>query len=155
VSSEVVRIPLDFDKIRRVVTNLLSNAVKFTPSGGKVTVSADICEDVPAGESRLDIFQPERNRFLRLRVTDSGIGIPEDKIDQIFEAFYQVDNSSTRHVGGTGLGLAIVRNFVGAHGGRVGVESKVGTGSTFTIKLPFLAESVVGAAGVDGLATGT
>ncbi len=155
VTPDVDKISVDPDKIRRIVTNLLSNAVKFTPAGGKVTVAVDHTEDVPAGDTRLDIFQPERNRFLRIRVTDTGIGIPQDKLGQIFDAFFQVDNSSTREFGGTGLGLAIVKNFVSAHGGRVTVESKVGEGSSFIVKLPYVYDAPVGAAGVDGLATGS
>ncbi len=155
VDSDVQPIVADADKVRRIVTNLLGNAVKFTGEGGRIEVRADVCEDLPVGSDRFDPFEPARNQYLRLVVQDSGVGIPEDKLSRIFDAFYQVDNSSTREYGGTGLGLAIVRNFVHAHNGRIEVRSSVGEGSTFTVKLPYQAESPVGDAGVDGLVTDT
>jgi signal transduction histidine kinase len=73
---------------------------------------------------------------LQVSVSDSGIGIPEDKLGRVFERFYQVDGSATRKFGGAGLGLAIVRRIVEAHGGRIWVESQVGRGSTFSFTLP-------------------
>jgi signal transduction histidine kinase len=69
-------------------------------------------------------------------VIDSGIGIPEHERERVFDAFYQVDSSSTREQGGTGLGLSIVRHILALHGGRVTVESEVGAGSTFRFELP-------------------
>jgi two-component system, NarL family, sensor histidine kinase BarA len=151
IDSEVRPINVDLDKVRRIVTNLLGNAVKFTKPGGKVQLIAKVVEDLPVGAQRPDPFDPARNRFLSISVSDTGIGIPEDKLDQIFDAFFQVDNTSTREFGGTGLGLAIVRNFVHAHQGRVSVESELGRGSTFTVKLPYVATRPVESAGVDGL----
>jgi len=153
VSDKVTPLAVDVDKIRRAVTNLLGNAVKFTPVGGHVLVRADILEDLPPGERRFDMFEPERNHFLRVRVTDTGVGIPADKLERIFDAFFQVDSSSTREFGGTGLGLAIVRNFVQAHGGKVEVESEPGRGSTFIMKIPYVTEKPMGVAAVDGLAS--
>jgi len=105
-------------RLRQIVFNLLSNALKFT-SEGAVTVKVTAAED----------------RY-RVAVSDTGIGIPADKLDLIFESFRQVDAGTTRKYGGTGLGLAICRNLAEAMGGTVTVESAVGAGSTFTIDLP-------------------
>lgn len=131
----------DADKIRRILTNLLGNAVKFTPENGRVTLRIDTVQAPPVGENRLDIFEPARNDYLRFQVIDTGIGIPQDKLEHVFDAFFQVDNTSTREFGGTGLGLSIARNFALAHGGRIEVQSKVGQGSTFSLLLPFVAEA--------------
>ena len=151
VNDAVTPIPADFDKIRRIITNLLGNAVKFTPPGGNVHLSAEVVNDAAVGNTGPDIFEPERNRYLQIQVHDTGIGIPADKLQRIFDSFYQVDNSSTREFGGTGLGLSIVRNFVTAHRGRVDVESQEGQGSTFTVKLPYVSEPVGEGAPVDGM----
>lgn len=144
-------IVVDTDKIRRILVNLLGNAVKFTPENGKITVKATIEDGTPVGGDRFDLFEPERNRFLRIDVIDTGIGIPDDKIERIFDSFFQVDNSSTRQFGGTGLGLSIARNFAAAHRGTLSVTSSVGTGSTFTLRLPYVAEGFQADAPVDGL----
>ncbi|PID37969.1 MAG: histidine kinase [Deltaproteobacteria bacterium] len=107
--------PLSADrpKVRQVLLNLVSNAIKFTPAGGAVALNAAIGHLDSAGQ---------RIRCIDLEVKDNGIGIPADARERIFEAFYQVDSSSTREYGGTGLGLSIVKHFVEAHGGRVWVE---------------------------------
>lgn len=107
----------------RMLDNLLSNAVKFTPSGGHITVR---------------LWQEDTE--IALEVSDTGIGIPEDKQERIFERFYQVNGSITRRYKGTGLGLALVKEIVEAHEGRVTVESTEGQGSTFTIWLPIAKE---------------
>ena len=78
--------------------------------------------------------------FLVFKVKDTGIGIPKDQVERVFDTFFQVDNSSTREVGGTGLGLSIVRNFVRAHNGKVDVTSDVGAGTTFTVHFPYVSE---------------
>ena len=117
------RVRWDREKIRQAVVNLLSNAVKFTPEGGRVTLRVE-----PGGADRLAIS-----------VEDSGIGIPDEHLPFVFDAFYQVDGSSTREFGGAGLGLASVRSFAEAHGGKVAVRSRHGAGSTFTITLPLRA----------------
>ena len=82
------------------------------------------------------LFDLADETFIRVDVQDSGVGIPQEKIDRVFERFYQVDNSSTREYGGTGLGLSIVKSFVEAHKGEIFAESEVGKGSTFTVLLP-------------------
>ncbi len=110
--------------LHRVVDNLLDNAVKFTAPGGKITLR----------------FQKEDGWAL-IEVTDTGIGIPNDQWERIFERFYQVDGSMTRRYGGTGLGLALVKEITESHGGGVDVESEVGEGSTFQVKLPLMEET--------------
>jgi len=109
----------DAARVRQIVFNLLSNALKFTKSG-RVAVTGDIDAD----------------GRLRVAVTDSGIGIPADKLEDIFESFRQADAGTTRQFGGTGLGLAICRNLARAMGGDVTVSSIVGEGATFTLVLP-------------------
>lgn len=109
----------DQDKLIQVVTNLLSNAIKFTPQGGNIWVSAYS----GSGEMALD-------------VKDSGRGIAPEFHEKIFEKFQQVDTASSREAKGSGLGLPIVRSIVDAHGGRVWVESALGKGSTFKVRLP-------------------
>lgn len=118
----------DRDRLRQVVVNLLTNAVKFTPKGGRVLVTLTEVQHQP------DLNAPG----YRILVEDSGVGIPADQFDKIFNSFYQVDSSSTREYGGAGLGLAIVRSFVEGHGGLVRVASEVGHGSRFTLILPVL-----------------
>src|SRR5262249_37927918 len=102
--------------------NLLSNAVKFTEKG-------EVVVHVDAGRVGSDSCR------LHIGVSDTGIGIPEERMDRLFEAFSQVDTSTTRRYGGTGLGLAISRRLGGLMGGAVTVESEVGKGSTFHIEL--------------------
>ncbi|HVJ92786.1 MAG TPA: ATP-binding protein, partial [Labilithrix sp.] len=111
-----VELYLDTPKFEKIFMNLLSNAFKFTPDGGKIDVRLVVSED------EVDIY-----------VTDTGIGIPEDSRDKVFDRFYQVHGSDTRKYAGTGIGLAMVKEFTELHGGRVAVESTVGEGSTFRL----------------------
>lgn len=140
IAEGLLPILVDPDKIRRVLTNLLGNAVKFTRPQGCVSIAAGLGEAKPPGAEQFDIFEPERNRYLRIEVKDDGIGIPKEKLDQVFDSFFQVDNTSTREFGGSGLGLSIARNFVRAHGGWLDVESEEGEGCTFTVWLPYFAD---------------
>lgn len=110
---------IDGQQFRQVMVNLLDNAIKYTPGGGFI-----------------EVFGREADDFITVSVRDTGVGIPMQHLDRIFERFYRVDKGRSRKMGGTGLGLAIVQNIVEAHGGRVMVESEVGQGSTFTIVLP-------------------
>jgi len=107
------------DQVRQVLANLLDNARKYTPSGGRVELSA------AAGEGEV-----------RVSVKDSGIGIPPQDLDRVFERFYRVDKSRQRQMGGFGLGLAIVKHLVDNFGGRLGAESKSGEGSLFWFTIP-------------------
>ncbi|MES3154426.1 ATP-binding response regulator [Sphingomonas faeni] len=111
----------DAARVRQIVFNLLSNALKFTQAG-RVALTVDVDAD-------------DR---LRAVVTDSGIGIPADKLDEIFESFRQADAGTTRQFGGTGLGLSICRNLARAMGGDVTVDSRVGQGTNFTLVLPLV-----------------
>ena len=115
----------DREKLVQVLLNLLSNATKFTLAGGAVTVD---CADRADGTGDPGI--------VFLRVSDSGVGIPEEKWEAIFEPFVQVDASPAGRSGGTGLGLAISRDLVRGMGGDIRVRSTVGVGSSFTLTLP-------------------
>jgi signal transduction histidine kinase len=106
-------------QLTSMFSNLVENAVKYTPSGGRVEVAA----------------RPNNNEVV-VRVSDTGIGIPRENLVRIFERFYRVDKARSKETGGTGLGLSIVRHVAENHGGRVSVESTLGEGSTFTIRLP-------------------
>jgi GAF domain-containing protein/anti-sigma regulatory factor (Ser/Thr protein kinase) len=110
---------LDRYRINQVFDNLLGNAIKFSPRGGMITIEVN---DLGAA--------------VQFVVADTGIGIPPDKLDKVFDRFYQVDGSATRRFGGAGLGLAIARRIIDAHGGQIWVESEVGRGSRFSFTLP-------------------
>ncbi len=112
----------DREKVQQVVINLLSNALKFTPPGGRITVEAGVVPGEPS--------------VVFLSVSDTGIGIPPEKQASVFEPFVQVDMSRTRRSEGTGLGLAISRDLARGMGGDLGVRSRDGGGSVFTLTLP-------------------
>ncbi len=113
----------DEQRLRQVMFNLLSNAVKFSEEGGVVLRA--YCETDMDG-----------NDTLRIAVHDTGIGIPADEVENIFKPFHQVDGAMTRKYAGTGLGLSICENFVKAMGGTISVESELGKGSEFTVRVP-------------------
>lgn len=132
-----LRICTDRIRLEQVIKNLLSNAFKFTPADGTVEFSITPADaDILFNEKSL--FQSEH--VVALSVKDSGIGIPEDKQKQVFEAFQQADGSTSRRFGGTGLGLAICRELVSLMGGEIILESIEGAGSTFTVYLPLIAQ---------------
>jgi two-component system phosphate regulon sensor histidine kinase PhoR len=118
----------DEDRLMQVLSNLLDNAVKYTPEKGTIAVAAHPVSD--------DAEQPALVTAVELRVTDTGIGIPEMDRPRVFERFYRVDKARSRELGGTGLGLAIVRHIVEGLGGRVWVEGNAPTGSRFVVRLP-------------------
>jgi len=110
---------IDSPKLQRVLMNLIDNAIKFNRRDGKVKICVD-----------------KRNGELLFSVSDTGIGIPEDKLEEIFKPLTQLDPSSTRYYGGTGTGLAVAKKIIEAHGGKIWVESKPGEGSTFYFTIP-------------------
>lgn len=113
----------DRDRLKQVLLNLVDNAIKYTPQGGKVTLSLT-----------------KEDPWVKVAVQDTGIGIAQENLPNLFERFYRVDKARSRDAGGTGLGLAIAKSVVDAHNGKITVESQLGHGSTFTVWLP-LAES--------------
>jgi PAS domain S-box-containing protein len=110
---------IDRDMWEKIVLNLLSNAHKFTHQGG-ITVSLS-----------------ESDGFAELKVTDTGIGIPEKELTRIFDRFHRVENAGGRSIEGSGIGLSLVRELVALHGGTLEVQSKLNVGSTFVVKIPF------------------
>ena len=121
------QVRLDEGRLKQILFNLLSNAVKFSPQGSIVAIT---CRLVPLSESPIGV------NTVRIDVTDQGIGIPQDELQQIFVEFYQTEHSRRARKGGTGLGLSLTRNFVELHHGRIEVQSEPGSGSTFTLYLP-------------------
>ncbi|MFP4124190.1 MAG: PAS domain S-box protein [Coleofasciculus sp.] len=124
----------DERRLQQVLINLLSNAVKFTPEGGQITVEIykdTECRDVACYVSTFP------GDILYISVSDTGIGIAKEHLEKLFQSFVQIDSSLSRHHQGTGLGLALVRRIVELHGGWVTVESELGKGSCFTVRLPW------------------
>ncbi|MBG9587975.1 cell wall metabolism sensor histidine kinase WalK [Cytobacillus firmus] len=114
-------VEIDEDKLTQVLDNIISNALKYSPEGGKVTFSIE-----------------EKDEFIIVSVSDQGVGIPKENIEQIFERFYRVDKARTRKLGGTGLGLAIAKEMVEAHGGKIWAASTEGKGTTISFSLPYV-----------------
>ena len=117
---------MDYDSVRlmHVISNLLSNAIKFTPAGRDVYISVGIMDT------------PEKKQCLSIKIKDTGIGIPEEKLPYIFDRFYQVDDSVTRKGEGTGIGLTLARELVKLMHGQIVVKSELGKGSEFIVLLP-------------------
>lgn len=120
-------ISMDEEKFERILLNLLSNAMKFTESGGEITVRVEEINSLDA---------------IQIKVTDTGIGIPKDKQELIFEKFGQVDNCLSRQAEGSGIGLSLVKSLVNILDGTIEVESEVSVGSTFILTLPVKEEEV-------------
>jgi nitrogen-specific signal transduction histidine kinase len=117
----------DQDKIEQILTNLIGNAIKFTTEGGEILITSEL-----QSKERTGGFVD----MIAVSIKDTGIGIPPEHLDTIFEKFHQVEGSLQRSVIGTGLGLAITKGLVEAHQGKIWVESEVGKGSTFIFTLP-------------------
>ncbi len=130
------KILLDRDKTKQILLNLLSNAAKFTENG-QITLTGSL-----ESTSLRD--------YLVIQISDTGIGIPADKIESIFESFQQVENSLSRSFSGTGLGLALAKRFTEMMSGTIKVESELQKGSTFTVQLPIMDETTM-PAGVNPL----
>ena len=118
-SFEELFINIDRDKVEKIVNNILSNAFKFTPMGGTIELSVTKNEE-----------------YANISISDSGIGIPKEKISKIFDRFYQVNGSHKREEEGTGIGLALSKELVELHKGKIQVESREGKGTVFTISFP-------------------
>ena len=118
-SGEEIVVYIDRDKIEKILTNLLSNAFKFTPEGGVIEVS--VTEDKESAN---------------VRISDTGIGIPSEKIPRIFDRFYQVDGSHTREQQGAGIGLSLTKELIEVHKAKIDVESTEGRGSAFVVRIP-------------------
>ena len=114
----------DVTKVKEILVNILSNAIKYTPAGGSVMVYVD---ELPCDESGYMI--------VRIRISDTGIGMSRDYLTKIFEAFTREKNTTKSKIAGTGLGMSIVKNYVDLLGGTIDVESELGKGSTFTVTL--------------------
>ncbi len=118
-SNRSVSAEIDVTRLSLAFSNLVENAVKYNHENGWVRVSLDA-----------------DHKFFYVKVSDSGMGIPQESLDYIFERFYRVDKSHSREIGGTGLGLAITRSAVVAHRGAIRVQSTVGEGTVFTVRIP-------------------
>lgn len=129
ISDDIPLVAGDENRLQQIMHNLVGNAIKFTEHGD-VTVSA-----------------LERDGMVEITVSDTGIGIPADKLEDIFTSFEQIDASTVRAYGGTGLGLSITKQLVELHGGKIWVESEVGRGSHFTFALPVSHQSLQQKAG--------
>lgn len=125
VPPRIGKVKIDERRMRQLLINLLSNAVKFTPEGGAIWI-----------EVKGDL----EHETLQFIVADTGIGIAPENIGKLFQPFVQVDSSFTRRYAGTGLGLALVRQVIELHGGSVSLESELGSGSRFTVSLPWKQE---------------
>jgi signal transduction histidine kinase len=119
LTPELPPVTADEEKLYWTLLQLVDNGIKFTPEGGSVTIIA-----------------ADDDQRVRVTVRDTGIGIPPERLDDIFEPFRQLDGSSTRRYGGTGLGLALVRRILDAHGAHMEVQSTSGRGSAFSFGLP-------------------
>jgi signal transduction histidine kinase len=112
-------VPGEAARLAQLLDNLVSNAIKFTPSGGSVVVAV-----------------APRDGFACIEVSDTGIGIPEAERERLFERFFRSQTALERQIQGTGLGLYISKAIVESHGGRIGVQSREGEGTTFVVELP-------------------
>ncbi|NMG60804.1 response regulator, partial [Geitlerinema sp. P-1104] len=121
------RLCADRDRLRQILFNLLSNAIKFTATGG---------------QALLRIYWQDRDTVV-FEVADTGIGIPEEQRSLLFQMFRQLESTYTRQYGGTGLGLALTKQLVELHGGLIKVDSEVGVGSKFTVRLPCHSSTVL------------
>lgn len=119
VIGDIPEIYMDGDRIEQVLLNVLSNAIKYTPEKGKISVYI--------GRSFSQVY---------VKISDTGIGIPKESLDRVFERFYRIDKARTREQGGSGLGLAISKEIVEAHGGEIAISSEFGVGTEVTVRLP-------------------
>ena len=144
---ENLNVFIDNDKLEKIVNNLLSNAFKFTPEGGKVvlSVSKPNPKSPPLEGTFKEVLSPpgreikevgNKSDFIEISIRDTGMGIPKDRLDKIFDRFFQADGSQTREHEGTGIGLALTKELVDLHKGKIKLESKEGEGTTVRVLLP-------------------
>jgi two-component system phosphate regulon sensor histidine kinase PhoR len=119
IHCSAIEVQADRSRLSTALSNLIDNAIYYNKTGGQITISAEV-----------------NGKTLNLAVSDTGQGIPSDELPRIFERFYRVDKARTRESGGTGLGLSIVKHAIESQGGTIAVASRLGSGSTFTIRLP-------------------
>ena len=120
LSASDLFVEIDTDKMTQVLDNIISNALKYSPDGGNIRFGITMSDD-----------------FIKVMISDDGMGIPQENVKRIFDRFYRADRARSRAMGGTGLGLAIARDMIGAHGGEVWAESEEGKGTTIFFTLPF------------------
>jgi signal transduction histidine kinase len=123
VEKDLPRVRVDHETLKLILGNLINNAIKFNKKGGKIIVDA-----------------ARKNDMIEVSISDTGIGIPEEKLGKIFDSFYQVGGSQRRFSGGLGLGLSIVKKIIESHGGEISVKSEVDKGSSFCFTLPMVRE---------------
>ena len=119
VACPPIEVQADRSRLSTALSNLVDNAIHYNKAGGEIRISAEM-----------------QNGTLNLSVADTGYGIPSEELPRIFERFYRVDKARARESGGTGLGLSIVKHAIESQGGAISVTSRIGAGSTFTIRLP-------------------
>ncbi|MGD9015666.1 MAG: ATP-binding protein, partial [Candidatus Omnitrophota bacterium] len=119
IPRDIPNILADESRIAQVLLNLMDNAIKYNNEGGSITILAK-----------------EKDNFIRIEISDTGVGIPEKDLPRLFERFYRIDKARSRELGGTGLGLSIVKHIIQAHNGEVFVQSIFGKGSTFSFTIP-------------------
>jgi len=136
-SEENFQLFVDKDKIEKILYNLLSNAFKFTGEGGKIVVDIAPFNPPSKGDISESLLSPlEGGRGVNISISNTGKGIPPEKLPHIFDRFYQVDDNYSRDQEGTGIGLALAKELVELHHGKISVESKLKEGTTFTVLLP-------------------
>ena len=134
IPSDLPPAQADENRLQQILYNLIGNSIKFTDKGS-VKISAEVVSIQSSSATNNGQLTADKKQ-LAITVTDTGIGIPEDKLDRIFESFEQADGSTAREYGGTGLGLAVTKKLVELHGGKIQVDSTIGVGSRFTFTLP-------------------
>jgi len=130
-----IPIYIDQNKIEKIIINLLSNAFKFTPDGGEIILDCRL-RNADCNIGQESKIQNPKSKLLELMISNTGSGIPPDRLDKIFDRFYQVDDSTGRKHEGTGIGLALTKELVEIHHGKIQVASEPGKTTTFTIDLP-------------------